>query len=365
MATVTATALPAMASGQIAGARIWADGADTITAYLSVASAPTVSTIVARDASGGIAGVAGTFTTTLTVTGGANGTAAFSGDLYSHCLVTAGFDAGTGGGNRNTLSDPHQVGFYGAVTGNSNANSVNGFVCGFESALGIAAGAYTLGRAVSFSVGAVGAGAGATVTRTIGYMPNDDTIGTAGNAAVCDFAASLTFTGNWFIYYSGSRASYFGGAMTVTGILTHSTDIQMSDGNAGHGILSTNSTRVLSITNAGVGIPNVTGAVAFAGMPTFGAAGTAITLTAGDVQYSSNAGYGILSANSTRVLAVTNAGIGIAGTLTGATTISTADPGSGIGAWKLGKKITAASVMSATTYLEVMVDGALLKVCIN
>lgn len=43
---------------------------------------------------------------------------------------------------------------------------------------------------------------------------------------------------------------------------------------------------------------------------------TAIGLTAGDIQYNSNAGYGILSANSTRVLSISNAGVNIP-TLTG------------------------------------------------
>lgn len=43
---------------------------------------------------------------------------------------------------------------------------------------------------------------------------------------------------------------------------------------------------------------------------------------------------------------------------------STGDPGSGVGKWKLGKKIAAASVLDAANYLEVMVDGVVYKVAI-
>lgn len=45
-------------------------------------------------------------------------------------------------------------------------------------------------------------------------------------------------------------------------------------------------------------------------------------------------------------------------------TLATADPGSGSGAWLLGTKVTAASVLDGANYLEVKVDGTVYKVCI-
>jgi hypothetical protein len=45
--------------------------------------------------------------------------------------------------------------------------------------------------------------------------------------------------------------------------------------------------------------------------------------------------------------------------------ISTADPGSGVGSWKLGKVITGATItLTATNYVEVMIDGVVVKLAV-
>jgi hypothetical protein len=66
----------------------------------------------------------------------------------------------------------------------------------------------------------------------------------------------------------------------------------------------------------------VTGTLSTTSNVTIGA-GSSLTLVSGDIKFSSNAGYGILSADTTRVLAVTNAGIAVAGALSATGTIST------------------------------------------
>ena len=44
---------------------------------------------------------------------------------------------------------------------------------------------------------------------------------------------------------------------------------------------------------------------------------------------------------------------------------TTGNPGSGVGKWKVGKFITAASAFDAAHYLEVMVDGVLRKIALS
>lgn len=138
----------------------------------------------------------------LEVDGDSNGVAAFAGDRYSHVLVSAGLNA-------NPLTANHQVAFYTGLFGNSNTNGVNGFVSAFESGIGLAAGAYTVGKIAAFAVGNMGPfGAGAAATRTWGLSTYDQTAGT-NNATMAPWDS--TFTGNWYIHYEGTRDSKLAG----------------------------------------------------------------------------------------------------------------------------------------------------------
>ena len=68
----------------------------------------------------------------------------------------------------------------------------------------------------------------------------------------------------------------------------------------------------------------------------------------------------IFGANDATVLTVDTSGNG---TFVGS--IKTADPGSGAGAWKLGKLVTAAVTPDTTRYVEVEVDGIIRKMIIS
>lgn len=142
------------------------------------------------------------------------GTMSIGGDYYNHVVVACGF----GGKANNPLSNfhPHQVCFYAALTGNDAVNDADGFVSGFETGLWVDCGG-SCKAAVSFQVGAIGAGVGSTITYTRGLGTHDETVGT-NNAAIAD--NGIPFTGNWFIYYGNARPSYLGGALTVAGVLT-------------------------------------------------------------------------------------------------------------------------------------------------
>lgn len=156
----------------------------------------------------------------LQAPGDGNGVAALAGDFYNHCLVTVGYDAGTGGGNRNGLTHPHQVGFYSAVKGNAVCTGLDSWVIGFETALGIDVGGLTCRNVASFSIGSFGVGAGSTVERIIGYMTHEETVGTIGNAAIAAFATADSFIGNWYLYYAGQRPSKLGGPLRVSSLVT-------------------------------------------------------------------------------------------------------------------------------------------------
>lgn len=177
-----------------------------------------------------IAGGAVTAQTTLKVTGNAtSGCLAIGGDFYNHVLVSAGLNA-------NPLTNIHQVCFYGALQGNANVDGVNGFVSAFESAIGLAAGAYTVGKMAAFAVGAFGPfGAGAAATRTWNLSCFDQTWGT-NNAAIAMWDS--TFTGNWFIHYEGTRASRLNGDLVLGAEVYRNIDtnfLRLAGGNAGGG----------------------------------------------------------------------------------------------------------------------------------
>jgi hypothetical protein len=153
------------------------------------------------------------------IAGTTAGGLAVGGNYYDHVLVAVGYQG-------NPLTNEHQVGVYSALSGNSNVGSpADGFVCGFETALKTDAGSFTLPLLNHYAIGSVTKGAGTTITRTVGVKSLDETAGT-NNAFIAPDGS--TFTGDWFIYYDGTRATKLGGALQVGGDVTFSgaTEIQ-------------------------------------------------------------------------------------------------------------------------------------------
>lgn len=77
---------------------------------------------------------------------------------------------------------------------------------------------FTLPFMLNFSAGGMSKGASATVTRSVNYYGSDQTVAT-NNAF---FADNVSFSGNWLLNFSSTRASTLGGALTVGGALTAS-----------------------------------------------------------------------------------------------------------------------------------------------
>ncbi len=148
------------------------------------------------------------FTGNMKVAGTTAGGLAIGGNFYSHVLVAGGYNA------VNPLNETHQVTFYAALHGNSFTNNVDGFVSGFETALGVDDAVGTVPNIVNFDIGQITKGAGNTITRTYGYAVYDETAGT-NNVAIGNYGSG--FTGDWLIYYSGSRASYLGTGALIPG----------------------------------------------------------------------------------------------------------------------------------------------------
>jgi hypothetical protein len=116
-------------------------------------------------------------------------------------------------------------------------------------------------------------------------------------------------------------------------------------GNVYYGSVSSNTPVSVLVNNSVKGVFSstgfaVTGALSASGKYTQGA-GTGIELVSGDIKYLSNAGFGILSENGTRVLAVTNTGLAVTGQLA------------------LGGATEAASIR--TTFTGNTIDGISLK----
>lgn len=168
---------------------------------------------------------------TLEVVGDAGGVAAFAGDRYSHVFVAAGLNA-------NPLTHQHQVGFYAAHQANSNTGVSDGFVAGFESAIGLAAGTYAqaVPKMAAFAVGGFSGGAGSSLLRSWNVSAVDQTFGT--NNAVLAMWDSV-FSGNHFIYYEGARPSRLsGGDLIGPSEIYRSIDtsfLRIAGGNAGGG----------------------------------------------------------------------------------------------------------------------------------
>ncbi len=151
--------------------------------------------------------------TASTGTAVSKGQLAVGGMTYSHVIIASGYDGGGAAGSGNPLVDTHQVGVYTGLQGNSYADGAGSFIGGFETALGTVAGSQTVERLANWATGSVTKGAGTTITRTFGIKLYDETVGT--NNVAISTEDDTTFTGNWFIHYVGTRASYFGGNVQV------------------------------------------------------------------------------------------------------------------------------------------------------
>lgn len=131
---------------------------------------------------------------------------------------------------------------------------------------------------------------------------------------------------------------------------------QVTSGSAGTNISFTQAMTLTTGGNVLIGTTTDAGQkLQVDGNALIGAGGT-ISLTSGDIYYVSNAGYGILSANTNRVLSVFNGEIVIGGT------IKTAAPSGGTAAsWKLGSRVAATVVVNTTEYIEIDIGGTLYK----
>lgn len=249
--------------------------------------------------------------------GTTSGCLAIGGIAYNHVMVCVGL---SGGSSANPLTNSHQVAVYTAISANSHATGAGSFLGGFETALTIDAGSIVLERAASFNIGYITVGAGSSVTRTYGFAATEETVGTTGNASFCIFDAAVT--GNWFIYYDGSRKSSLAG-----GDLLIPTELYRSNATsytriAGGSAVATGATvtlfgqthatvpNLMTVAASGVTITPITGTAACAiGMTnTSGAANVGLDNSAGTAFFSTNTAY------STTLHSSVAAGVTIAAT---------------------------------------------------
>jgi flagellar capping protein FliD len=80
-------------------------------------------------------------------------------------------------------------------------------------------------------------------------------------------------------------------------------------------------------------------------------------MTAGDIQFVSNAGYGILTADSNRLISIQNGAFGVNGAATFSSTITTAAPSGGTAKpFKIGNVATVTPTSQNRT-IEIEIDG--------
>lgn len=91
-------------------------------------------------------------------------------------------------------------------------------VYGYSINVGTAAASFTTPFVLNYAAGGMSKGSGSTITRAVNYYGSDQTVGT-NNAWLSD---NVSFTGDWLFNFSSTRASTFGGAMTVAGNFTNS-----------------------------------------------------------------------------------------------------------------------------------------------
>lgn len=173
----------------------------------------------------------------------ATATSSLTGNLVVGDLVTAATCVGIGGGNINaggTLS----VAGIGAIGGATNAgcilsvangtnpltvanqvaiftpgsfvgtSSATGSIRGMQFNVATAAAAFTCAEITTINCGAYSAGAGSTITRGYGLRIAASAAASTANIGIA-YGSSLTETGTWFIYDSGSSPSRFGASVLL------------------------------------------------------------------------------------------------------------------------------------------------------
>jgi hypothetical protein len=99
-----------------------------------------------------------------------------------------------------------------------------------------------------------------------------------------------------------------------------------------------------------------TGEATFSSNLTLGS-GATLYMTAGDIQFVSNAGYGILTADSNRLISIQNGAFGVNGAATFSSTITTAAPSGGTAKpFKIGNVATVTPTSQNRT-IEIEIDG--------
>jgi hypothetical protein len=99
-----------------------------------------------------------------------------------------------------------------------------------------------------------------------------------------------------------------------------------------------------------------TGEATFTSNLTLGS-GATLYMTAGDIQFVSNAGYGILTADSNRLISIQNGAFGVNGAATFSSTITTAAPSGGTAKpFKIGNVATVTPTSQNRT-IEIEIDG--------
>jgi hypothetical protein len=193
---------------------------------------------------------------------------------------------------------------------------------------------------------------------------------TLGNNTVLYNAVSATTGYQYANIQSGNARLIFGiEAATSAGIFTdtlgNSAAIGSASATGAFHIASNSIVRqtVFSGGNIGIGTTtdagyklDVSGTGRFTSNLTLGS-GATLYMTAGDIQFVSNAGYGILTADSNRLISIQNGAFGVNGAATFSSTITTAAPSGGTAKpFKIGNVATVTPTSQNRT-IEIEIDG--------
>ncbi len=189
----------------------------------------------------------------------------------------------TGSANTGALSATTIVGNNITAKGDMIIWGGNGALAGYITSNSGGGGLYIAAQGTNQNIRLLSSGTG--IVQSIG---NFDVTGTIN--------ASSSITGTAASFTTGT----FSGTLTAQSNITFSGYIKPSS-NTGYGVKSADGTVLEEWYN---------GAVNIYGTSTF-SSGKDVKLTAGDLYFLDNSGYGFVSANSTRVATITNAGVGI------------------------------------------------------
>lgn len=212
-----------------------------------------------------------------------------------------------------------------------------------------------------------------------------------GSAVHVMTVANGTTTASDVVVFGNDKSSVFNGRQQNSGAFTAPymfglTGNLTSTGGAARGFYDT-PTLIASANNDALTMAQITGSItpgAFTGLALVtldvGALSTAGLTSPADpilVKLENVNGTGaanayaikfgqVFGATTNYLMQASNFSVLAAGDITTATTVATGDPGSGSGAWKLGKLITGAvSAPLTTKYVQVMIDGTLCKLTVG